>query len=350
MRPLANICKEIHARYHPKSSSCPYQVKTWSEKDVLDKDIVDAFVLILQTRGCSWMQQSGCSMCGYFTDSALKEVSDEALLTQIENAVEKYSDQPIIKIFNSGSFLDESEISKQAQIQIIKRLSKLSAKKIAVESRPQYITKEPLIQIKKNLSPQRFEIGIGLESSNDFIRTHAINKGFSFATYKKATKMVHDQNMSVKTYVLIKPPFLTEQEAIDDSIHTIHDIADFTDVISLNPTNVQRYTVVEYLWKRQHYRPPWLWSVKEILTQGITQYPHLRFQCDIVGGGKPRGAHNCPNCDKQLLEQIHRVSLSQSLNDFYEIDCSCKRLWEDQLNLEHLSFGSLVDAQRWMPL
>jgi len=43
-----------------------------------------------------------------------------------------------------------------------------------------------------------------------------------------------------------------------------------TQTISLNPTNVQRNTAVEYLWKRKQYRPAWLWSMVEILKESKT--------------------------------------------------------------------------------
>jgi radical SAM enzyme (TIGR01210 family) len=350
MNELADLCKQRNRRFQPKKTSLTKPVKTWSEKDLLDGNIIDAFVIILRTSGCSWLKRSGCSMCGYFTDSAWTEVSDESLLLQVEQALQHYKNQPVIKIFNSGSFLDDAEISSSAQRKIIERLSIYPLKKISVESRPRFITKEKLTFLQESFPMGLLEIGVGLETSSDLIRTQAINKGFTFASYEKAAQIIHDQHMKLKTYVLIKPPFLTEQEAILDGIRTIHDIATLTDVISLNPTNIQRFTLVEYLWNRGQYRPPWLWSIKEILTYGLTTYPKIRYQCDIVGGGKPRGAHNCPHCNRDILTEIRNISLSQNLNDFKEIECSCKDLWHDQCTLEPLSFGSMPDIQRCEPL
>ena len=350
MNQLAMLCKERNNRFQPKKSTLSQPVKTWSEKDVFNGKIIDAFVIILRTRGCSWMHQSGCSMCGYFTDSAWQSVPNNDLLSQFNHALQHYKDQSVVKIFNSGSFLDDTEVSSTVQNQIIETLSQHPVNKISVESRPMYVTKEKLTCLHKHLGSSVLEIGIGLETSSDLIRKQAINKGFNLNSYKKAAQIIHDLEMFLKTYVLVKPPFLTEKEAIADCIQTIHDIADITDLISLNPTNVQRFTLVEYLWKRQQYRPPWLWSVIEILTHGLKTYPSIRFQCDIAGGGKPRGAHNCPHCDQDILKQIRNVSLTQSLDDFSDVECSCKDLWYDQLALEPLSFGSLHDVQRWKPI
>jgi radical SAM enzyme (TIGR01210 family) len=35
--------------------------------------------------------------------------------------------------------------------------------------------------------------------------------------------------------------------------------------VSMNPTNVQSYTMVEQLYFDGGYRPPWLWSVCAVL-------------------------------------------------------------------------------------
>ena len=154
--------------------------------------------------------------------------------------------------------------------------------------------------------------------------------------------------MSVKTYVLMKPPFLTEKEALNDCIQTTRDIASSTDILSLNPTNVQRYTVVEYLWKRNQYRPPWLWSVVEYLQQSKDITDAL-VKCDVVGGGNMRGAHNCGTCDYKVLNAIEEFSLTQKQSVLKGLTCDCKEKWRDQLDLENLSFGSLVDFSRWNP-
>jgi radical SAM enzyme (TIGR01210 family) len=131
-----------------------------------------------------------------------------------------------------------------------------------------------------------------------------------------------------------------------DTIQTVKDIAQYTNTISLNPTNVQRNTLVEYLWRRHQYRPPWLWSIVEILQQG-KKYTKVRLQCDIAGGGNIRGPHNCMTCDQNILHAISEFSLSQKKTIFDDLTCDCKEKWRDQLDCEQLSFGSHIDFSRW---
>jgi radical SAM enzyme (TIGR01210 family) len=274
-------------------------------------------------------------------------VSEEDLWSQFEKAMQNYKDEKIIKLFTSGSFLDPSEIPILVQYKILSTLTE-QVEKISVESRPEYVTEKMLASVQKIMSSKVFEIGIGLETSNDLVREKAINKGFTFHDYQKAAILLKKHKMNVKTYVLMKPPFLTEKESLDDCIRTTKAIAPYTDLISLNPTNVQRHTVVEYLWKRNQYRPPWLWSVVEFLQQSKNITDAL-VKCDVVGGGSMRGAHNCGICDREVLNAIEEFSLSQKKDAFHGLTCDCQEKWYDQLDLENLSFGSLVDFSRWKP-
>jgi radical SAM enzyme (TIGR01210 family) len=347
MTEITAFCHSFKKDFIPRAQNPRQPVRCWSEKDVLDGTIVDAYVIILRTRGCAWALSSGCTMCGYFNDSILSDVSEEDLSAQFENAMQNYKGEKIVKLFTSGSFLDPSEIPVSVQQKILSTLNS-TAEKISVESRPEYITEKSIEAIKKNIPLKQFEIGIGLETSNDLVREKAINKGFTFQEYKKAAALLKKNKVHVKTYVLMKPPFLTENESLNDCIKTAKDTAPYTDLLSLNPINVQHHTVVEYLWKRNQYRPPWLWTIVEFLQQSASNTEAF-VKCDVVGGGSIRGPHDCGICDKKVLHAIGEFSLTQNTEVFKDLSCGCQEQWRDQLDLESLSFGSLVDFTRWNP-
>jgi archaeosine synthase beta-subunit len=347
MNEIATFCQSFKKDFTPRVQDARQPVRCWSEKDVLNGKVIDAYVIILRTRGCSWAMESGCTMCGYFNDSMLTAVSEEDLRVQFEKAMQNYKSEKIVKLFTSGSFLDPHEIPVPVRHEILSVLTERT-EKISVESRPEYVTDKSLVDIQKIVSSKEFEIGIGLETSNDLVREKAINKGFTFHDYKKAATLLKKHQMNVKTYVLMKPPFLTEKESLNNCIRTAQDITPYTDLVSLNPTNVQRHTVVEYLWKRNQYRPPWLWSIVEFLQQSKSVTDAF-VKCDVVGGGSMRGAHNCGTCDRKLLKAIEDFSLSQKQDVLHGLSCDCQEKWRDQLDLENLSFGSLVDFSRWKP-
>jgi len=342
MNELAQFCKELKKKIRIKEKDPNKPVSFWSEKDILNGKIVDTFVIIFRTKGCSWALNSGCTMCGYFNDSMLESVSDQNILSQFEMAMNSYSNQKFIKIFTSGSFLDDKEISLKIRKKILERFFE-TAEKISIESRPEYITDKKLSEISKITKDKTFEIGIGLETASDEIRERNLNKGFTFNEYKKAAALLKKYNFKLKTYVLIKPPFLTEKESIVDAISTVEKIKTITDIISFNPTNVQKNTLVEYLWKRKQYRPPWLFSIVEILIESKKIAGNMQIKCDISGGGSFRGPYNCKGCDRKYLNAIADFSLNQDVKIFNGLTCECKENWLDLLDIEDLSYGSIID-------
>ena len=342
MNQLAEFCKNLKKDFKPKTTDAFKPVSCWSEKDMLNGKLVDTFVIIFRTKGCSWALESGCSMCGYFNDSLLKDVSEKDLLKQFEKTMERYNNEKFVKIFTSGSFLDDEEIPLNVRKQILTQLYK-TAEKVSVESRPEYVTDKKINEIKDIFKSKIFEVGVGLETADDFIRQNYINKGFTFNDYKKAANVLKKHNVKIKTYVLIKPPFLTEKQAIEDAINTVKKIYKITDIVSFNPVNVQKNTYVNYLWQRKKYRPAWLFSVVEILKKSKEIAKDKRIKCDVVGGGNIRGAHNCKSCDKQFLKAISEFSLYQDEKVFKDLKCDCYEKWLDQLDIEDLSFGSLVN-------
>jgi hypothetical protein len=130
----------------------------------------------------------------------------------------------------------------------------------------------------------------------------------------------------VKAYLLQKPPYVTEREAIKDVIRSVHDVRPHADAISLNPCTVQKGTEVERLWRAGAYRPPYLWSVILALSKAEGD-----IICDPVGGGTPRGPHNCRSCDSDLVRGIKDYNLSGDrslLEALLALHCGCKKEWE----------------------
>ena len=122
----------------------------------------------------------------------------------------------------------------------------------------------------------------------------------------------------------MKPPYLNEKDAIEDAVQSAIDAAPHVDKISINPVNVQKNTVVEKLWFRNEWTAPWLWSVVEVLER-CKDLP-VRVYSDPTGGGTRRGAHNCHQCNKKILEGLKKHRLGKG--DLSGLICECKSRWE----------------------
>lgn len=306
-------------------------VASWIKEDRMISEVGYEFVIILRTCACAWARSpsGGCTMCGYFNDRGPEDIKQEDIVQQFYSALEKNSDKLreiheigkhcAIKIFTSGSFLDDHEIQSENRIKIFNEIAKYEMiKEIIVETRPEFVTSQKLNELINLVPGKQLELGIGLESSNKFVREILINKGFSIESVKKAIQIAHDLNVRVKAYILLKPPFLSEKISIRDATQTIKDAIEMGfNSISLNPVNIQSHTMTEYLYYGKKYRSPWIYSVFKVFQNTLSEevLSKVLILCDPSASGKERGVHNCNSkeCNYRWLDLLKKFIFSQNL-------------------------------------
>ncbi|UAL07545.1 MAG: archaeosine biosynthesis radical SAM protein RaSEA [Candidatus Methanogranum gryphiswaldense] len=319
-----------------KEKRLPSELETlWKEKDLSNGKVVDAMVMIMRTSGCCWAKTGGCTMCGY-RQASVREVTVEDLNKQIDQAVSKYKGEPFVKIYTSGSFLDEKEIPGSVRDRILNEFS--GCERILVESRPEFITPGTL-----SVLPKTMTIALGMESADPDVLRISINKGFTQEDSRRAGMAIKDAGLTVRTYLLLKPPFMTERMAIDDVVRSARFADPFSDEISINPLNVQRGTYVERLWRRGEFRSPWIWSLVEVF-RTLSGTVNARLMSSPSGGGSQRGVHNCGECDRNVLDAIEKFSFSQNIRDL-DVTCPCVEKWKNYMDAERL-LGTAADLER----
>jgi len=320
---MREIRAEKDASYDPHEPT-----RVWLDEDNTPDGVRQSLTIILNTGGCRWARAGGCTMCGYVAESVEGgSVTHEALLDQIDVCLEHEAQTaeepaPLIKIYTSGSFLDERELSANSRKAIAETFS--DRERIVVESLPDFVEPEPL-EAFRDVGLET-DVAIGLETATDRVRQDCVNKYFEFEDFIEASEVAQSVGAGIKAYLLLKPPFLAEQEAIDDMISSVERCAEFAHTVSMNPCNVQRYTMVDRLHYRGGYRPPWLWSVVEVLEE-TADTPAIVVS-DPVGDGSDRGPHNCGECDERVTTAIKDFDLRQDPSVFEEVSCACERTWE----------------------
>jgi len=304
--------------------------RVWIDEDNTPDDVYQSLTIILNTGGCRWARAGGCTMCGYVAESveggsvthaALMEQIEACLEHERENAEEKSG---LIKIYTSGSFLDEREVAAESRQAIAETFA--DRERIVVESLPDFVEEERVDDFTD--VGLETDVAVGLETATDRVRHDAVNKYFDFADFEAACAAAENAGAGVKAYLLLKPPFLSEPEAVEDMISSIRRCADVDGchTVSMNPCNVQRYTMVDELFFEGGYRPPWLWSVAHVLEE--TADTGAIVVSDPVGHGSDRGAHNCTKCDENVQTAIKDFDLRQDPSVFEQVACECERTWE----------------------
>jgi radical SAM enzyme (TIGR01210 family) len=317
--------REIRSRkdetYDPREPT-----RVWLDEDNTPEGVYDSLTIILNTGGCRWARAGGCTMCGYVAESVEGgQVAHEDLMAQVEACLDYEADDPAgqVKIYTSGSFLDEREVGAETRRAIAETFA--DRDRIVVESLPDFVDREKI----RDFTDRGLEtdVAIGLETATDRVRHDCVNKYFDFAAFERAAADAREAGAGIKAYLLMKPPFLTESEAIEDMKRSVRRCAgvEGCHTVSMNPCNVQRHTMVEDLFHDDGYRPPWLWSVAEVLE--ATADEDVIVVSDPVGGGSDRGPHNCGECDDRVERAIKDFSLRGDPSVFDQVSCECERTW-----------------------
>ncbi|WP_330632125.1 archaeosine biosynthesis radical SAM protein RaSEA [Halocatena halophila] len=300
--------------------------RVWLDEDNTPDGVRQSLTIILNTGGCRWARAGGCTMCGYVAESVDGgSVSHEALITQIEACLDHEAEQTdtpaeLVKIYTSGSFLDEREVPARTRRAIAETFS--DRERLVVESLPDFVDDDALADCMH--SGLAVDVAIGLETATDRIRHDCVNKYFDFSAFEAASETAVKNGAGIKAYLLMKPPFLSEEEAINDMIRSVERCSEYAHTVSMNPTNVQRYTMVEEIYHDGGYRPPWLWSVATVLE--ATADADAIVVSDPVGHGSDRGPHNCGECDEHVQIAIKDFNRRQDPSVFEEVSCDCERI------------------------
>ncbi len=156
--------------------------------------------LILSVGKCSWGK---CYACGWgriqgkYTEEEAKEIIKKRNLSGVDK----------LKIFASGSLLDDNQFSPEFRKWLAEYLKEKGVKELVIESRPEFITPEALEPFKG----LKLTVAIGLESANDeILKKYA--KGFTVRDYLKAVKVLRDFGARIRTYVMVNIPFGTRED------------------------------------------------------------------------------------------------------------------------------------------
>ncbi len=302
---------------------------------------------------CEWQQKSGgCTMCNY-SQRVKFRVTDvlvdmaENIFYEIRNINKKYDR---VKLYVNGSFFNEAELKKENAFSFLRELrNKFEINTICVETRPEYISRKKLLEYIA-ATELKFEICFGIESTNDKIRNLSLHKGLKIDSFYSLCQEISDL-CKVKVYILVKPPFISEKEAIQDVVNSIKDLVNHgITAITYTPIAVQKNTLLEFLLQENLYRPVWIWSLIEINTQLVSlhkKYPEIRLAGLEYYPNPIQTYYNCEICSSTLsalLEDNHNITW----DDIHEENrCSCYKEWLQQLKVEsYSSIESQIDYAR----
>lgn len=314
-------------------------------KGYLDGQYVDRLVLFLRGSGCNLVSKTGgCTFCGFWDVTNFgNKIKDEDYMSQVKTVIDNesygFSKCPIICMYNDGSMLEEVEIS----LKVVEDLCRMVAerdhvKRIVIEAKVVDITEQKAAKLRAAVGDKEFEIAVGFESANELVRDHCINKSFRLEQFEKKHEILLKHNIALIPLVMVKPPFLTESQAIDDVVNTFAYLERFNlQRIDLELATIEKNTLVHELWECGEYKTPRLWSIIEIVKRKTAL--GLKTPIFLSPPNYTATAYeyslNCPACSDRVVEAIKAYNREQDAAVFDSLECSCEQEWRESMEVKN---------------
>jgi len=302
----------------------------------IDGRTVERFVVHFRSTGCLWDKQvGGCTMCGFWSETAQfkSRITHRNFVNQFAEVLRSHDlrKYPVLSLYNAGSFLAEAEIPFPAVEEIMGLIASglPGLRRVIIESKVEYVDRDRLRALRRILgSGTELALAVGFESQDDAVRNLCINKGCTKGQFERCIETLRSDGFHSIVYLILKPPFLTEREAIDEAVAS----TDYVCRVGVNEVNYETMTVesdtfVSLLHARGQYRLPWLWSVAEILrrvrplaTPFLTPFRYIADSIDT-----PR---NCLICTNTMIERIYaKYCADFDVSHFADATCRCRTDW-----------------------
>ena len=141
--------------------------------------------------------------------------------------------------------------------------------------------------------------------------------------FDKAAQMLIDNQIAVRTFLLLKPPGLDEESGIDWAFRSIkHAVEIGVHCISLIPTRSGN-GLMEQLEASGEFSLPRIQSMERILEQGLeyvkTTSPMTRVFMDVWDAAC---FFVCEECGPARINRIQRMNLTQRIEPTIECHCN----------------------------
>jgi radical SAM enzyme (TIGR01210 family) len=300
-------------------------------------------MIVLVTGGCEYARKTGggCTVCG-FMNHARENITETELVAQLDYVLARNDLTGVkeIDLLTLGSFFNDNEVSESARQKLLERISRLERiQRVSIESRAEYVTAAKLKQARDSLPGMRIDFGIGLESADDYIRNEIVKKGLSKKAFTRTIGIVKAADCDLLVYLLIKPPHLSEKEAIADAIASVRYVFETAAAyevetrVAFEPVFICENTPLEKLFQKAQYRLVNLWSVVEILKQ-VHHYGNIFVGLSDENLSKERLPRSCPRCNGALVRAIEDFNRTQDISPLTALNCSCKKDYEHKIHKE----------------
>jgi len=292
---------------NPVDPFIPYGWLVEKERTASGK-IEDTAIIFLTNSECPYH----CLMCDLWKNTTDIPVPKGAIPYQIEYALNRMAPAKHLKLYNSGSFFDERAIPAADYKAIASLISGFET--VIVESHPKLIGKKCLA-FGDLLKPE-LQVALGLETVHPVV-LEKLNKKMTTADFATATSLLTKHGILSRAFVLLRPPFLSEEEGVFWAEQTIEFAfnagAECCTVIPVRGGN----GAMDLLKEKGLFTPPHIQSLEKVLDYGIG-LKRGRVFADTWDLGL---FSSCNVCRDKRITRITEINMSQRISN--AVICTC---------------------------
>jgi radical SAM enzyme (TIGR01210 family) len=293
-------------------------------------------LIFFRSYGCRFSREGECIMCNY---EIAEHMNSESILNIVQEALNEKQHYEALFISPLGSMFDYREVAPEARCHIFELAAATDCISFGTETRPEFLTEEVIIEFAEAFQEKTKQINIGLESSDPWILCNCIGKFLNPADFQASVRLLRQHKVLPIANILLGAPFLTEQESVDSTIRSVRwALNNGAYMCVLFPSNVKRWTLQHWLWERELYQSPSLWSLIEVIyalgpecSRKVALSYYYRGLSNVI----TEVPHTCQNCQNNVVEILR---LYDAKGDFDLIEslrqskCACRDKWKERIS------------------
>lgn len=280
-----------------------------------DGQVVDVATLFLANRECPFR----CVYCDLWKHTLNEPTPRGAIPAQIDVAFEQLPQEQlaqarVIKLYNSGNFFDAAAIPPTDWSAIAESVQRFD--RVIVENHPLLID-DRAVRFR-DLVGKPLEVAMGLETVHPEVLPR-LNKRMTLDDFGKAARFLTSNEIAVRSFVLLRPPFLTESEGIEWAIKSVEFAFDVgVNCCAVIPTRSGNGVMNQ--WQTAGwFHEPRLQSLEEV-AETCLAFERGRVFADVWDAER---FAECSICASARIERLRTLNLTQTVPP--PVKCECLR-------------------------
>ena len=286
----------------------PYEFLVESERSA-SGEVVEVATIFLTNRECPFR----CLMCDLWKNTLDEPVRLGDITKQIRFALDRLPSTQTLKLYNSGNFFDSKAIPAGDRQEIAKLCEGFDT--VVIENHPN-LCNQQCLEFRDELSGH-LEIAMGLETVHPEVLP-SLNKQMTLDEFRHASEFLVRNDISVRAFVLLKPPYLNEDEGIEWALKSIDFAVECgVSCVAVIPTRAGN-GAIDLLQSRGEFSPPKLRSLESVLEQSLAPENRYRVFADVWDA---KQFARCRRCADERIQRIEKMNMTQKTQTPVCCDC-----------------------------